>query len=263
MKKTTLLFVLVQFTFALIAQEFNYLPVRPTNQIVEHTYYTLSYDIKFEQPEWVAYLLKPEMLHKVVKRKDNLRPDPAVKTKTADYKDYKSAKDYDAGHMLSARNMQFSCESMDETFFMSNMSPQHKNLNRKRWADLEALERNMVERNGELYIVCGPILEGIDEWIGITTKIGVPKYYYKIILKHTPEETKSIAFLLPNTQCNLKLVDYVVTIDSIEALTGLDFFSELPDSIENDIESKIDIAAWNLSVKRSNFGYKKAAIKCK
>ncbi len=96
MKKIIPLFALLQITFALIAQDFNYLPVRPTHQIVKHTYYTLSNDVKLEQPEWVAYVLKPEMLHKVVKRKDTFRPDPAVKTETADYNDYKSAKIYDS-----------------------------------------------------------------------------------------------------------------------------------------------------------------------
>ncbi|MCU4155225.1 DNA/RNA non-specific endonuclease [Carboxylicivirga sp. A043] len=248
-------------TFA-SAQEFNYLPLVKGDTLIKHTYYTLSYSEQHEQPYWVAYELKPEMLHKVVERKDNFRVDPSVKTNTPTYGDYKSAPLYDAGHMLCSRNMQFSCESMDETFFMSNMSPQHKDLNRIRWAHLEALERSMVERNGTLYVVCGPVLKDIIKTIGIDNKVSVPNYYYKVILEHDAESTKCIAFLMPNEKCPLPLKSYVVSVDSIESMTGIDFFHELPDAIENKIESFPDTINWSFKKPRSNYGYNKEAVKC-
>ncbi len=244
------------------AQQFNYMPLYNGGTVVNHRYYTLSYSEKHEQPYWVAYELKPKMLYKVVKRKNNFRTDPKVKTGSATYTDYKSAPLYDAGHMLCSRNMQFSCESMDETFYMSNMSPQHKDLNRIRWAHLEALERSMVERNGALYVICGPVLKDITKTIGVKNKVSVPNYYYKIILKHTPKATKCIAFLMPNEKCPQPLDAYVVSVDCIEDMTGIDFFPELPDDIENRIESKINTTNWSFSKPRSNYAYNKPSVKC-
>ncbi|TAJ14504.1 DNA/RNA non-specific endonuclease [Marinilabiliaceae bacterium JC017] len=243
------------FCWSIQGQNFNYLPSSGNKQIIKHTYYTLSYSEKYEQPEWVAYKLTQEMLPKAVERKNNFREDPKVKTQTPSYNDYRSAPDYDAGHLLSCRDMQFDAKAMDETFYMSNMSPQHKDLNRYTWAYLERLERNMVDRNGSLYIVSGPVLRDIDTWIGVKTKVAVPDYYYKVMLKYSKGNTKAIGFLLPNKKCSTHLEDYVVSIDSIERFTGIDFFPALPDEIENSIEKATSPQYWSFQNPSKNYIY--------
>ena len=239
-----------------------YTPAKGKGERVKYTYYSLSYSEEFEQPLWVAYSLELEQLHKVVDRKDTFKEDPNIETGTASYNDYKAAPDYDAGHMLGCRNMQFSCEAMSETFYMSNMSPQHKDLNRIRWAHLEHLERSMVERNGKIYVVCGPVLNSVDTWIGAENQIAVPKHYYKVILKRDGKNTKTIAFLMPNQKCELQLKDYVVSVDSVEALTGINFFTMLPNRLENPAEAIVDTINWQFTKPHSNYGYDKEAIKC-
>ncbi|MGQ1783877.1 DNA/RNA non-specific endonuclease [Saccharicrinis sp. GN24d3] len=259
------LFLVIGFMLSsliLYSQDFNYLPAINQDTIIRHMYYTLSYSEQHEQPKWVAYELKPEMLYKVVERKNNFREDPFVLTASATYDDYSSDPNYDAGHMLCSRNMQFSCEAMDETFFMSNMSPQHKDLNRIRWAHLESLERSMVERNGSLYVVCGPVLKNITKTIGITNQISVPNYYFKVILEYDSLSTKGIGFLMPNEKCSLPLESYVVSVDSIESFTNIDFFPSLPDEIEKQIEANVDTINWSFKKPRSNYGYEKEAVKC-
>jgi endonuclease G len=56
-----------------------------------------------------------------------------------------------------------------------------------------------------------------------------------------------IAFLIPNESINKPLRDFVVTVDSLEKLTGIDFFPELPDSIENRLESQKDLSGWGFN----------------
>lgn len=224
-------------------------------ELVRHTHYTLSYIEAHEQPEWVAYSLRPEMLKRIYKRKDNFRPDPLVLTKSATYEDYGTSPDYDAGHLLPCRQMQFDCTAMSETFFMSNMSPQHKDLNRIKWASLERLERNMTWSENGLFVVTGPVLTHTQGSIGSTNRVSIPMYFYKVFLAGQGSAMKAIAFILPNQRTNLPLEDYVVSVDSLEKLSGIDFFPALDDALENRIESVVDRTKWNFSNPNSNFGY--------
>jgi endonuclease G len=43
------------------------------------------------------------------------------------------------------------------------------------------------------------------------------------------------------------LKEYTYKVDDIEKLTGIDFFPYLPDSIENRIESQINLEFWHLN----------------
>ena len=218
-------------------EQFNYLPSLK-GVLIEHKYFSLSYIEEFEQAEWVAYHLKKDMLKKVFERKNSFKQDPAVSTETPTYKDYTSFDGYDAGHLLPCRQMQFDCEAMGETFYMSNISPQRSGFNRHKWAHLEKLVRNMVETENDLYVISGPVLTEFIDTIGISTRIPVPKYYYKVILKHDQEQSKAIAFLLENKKHSLPLDSFVVSVDSVESITGIDFFPSLPDEIEKKIIEK-------------------------
>ena len=211
---------------------FSLLPSTHQGVIVKHRYFTLSYSELHEQAEWVAYSLTPNDLIKNVDRSDNFKEDPLVKTGSAALKDYKSS-GFDRGHLIPSADRVFSEEANDETFYMSNMSPQEPSFNRGIWKTLEEQTRDYVTEKGALYIVTGPILKGKMKEIG-TNKVDVPLYYYKILLNETNYE--ALAFLLKNEKSNYPLDSFLVSIDSLESFSGIDFFEALDDNLEASFE---------------------------
>lgn len=220
------------------------LPLSNKNEeIVKHIWYTLSYSEKYEQAKWVAYKLTKNMVVGNAKRKNNFRPDPMVSNASASPDDYiKSG--YDRGHLCPAADMKWSDSAMSETFFMSNMSPQVPYFNRGIWKKLEEKVRNWATENEEIYVVTAGVLTDNLLQIGKQNKVAVPKYFYKVILDLKEPEVKAIAFILPNEKSSLPLQNFVVTIDSVEKLTGLDFFPALPDRLENLLEGKTEMEKW-------------------
>jgi len=227
-----------------MAQVFDYLPSSTTGEIIKHTYFSLSYSSSHKQAEWVAYELTKQNLEMgFTKRTDDFRPDPLVTSAAATLADYKGS-GYDRGHLCPAGDMKLNAVSMSETFFLSNMSPMKPEFNRGIWEQLEEQVRGWAKENDKIYIVTGGILKYSTGTIG-DGKIIVPKYFYKVILNYEQPGIKAIALILPNEKGSQQLSKYAVSIDSVETLTGIDFFPALPDSLENALESKIDVSKWN------------------
>lgn len=218
--------------------------INAKDQIIKHTHYTISYNEEYEQSNWAAHKLTKEMLIGDTKRNNNFREDQSVKTGSALPEDYKKS-GYDRGHLLPAADMKFSEKAMSETFLMSNISPQHKDLNRGIWKKLEEKVRDWVQIENELYIVTGTIFGKRNKRIG-GNNVAVPLFFYKSILDYTLPERKAIAFVIPNRKPpkRAKLRDYFVNIDSLERLTGIDFYFALPDSEEERLESWFDKELW-------------------
>lgn len=223
------------------SQEF--LPTSTTNQIVKHTYYSLSYSEAHEQAEWVYYILTKGMVQGVQKRKDQFRSDPSVTSGSATLKDYKGS-GYDRGHLCPAADMKMNNMSMSESFYMSNMSPQEPSFNRGIWKKLEAKVRDWALEE-DTNVVTGGVLTSSKGTIG-ANEVTVPKYYYKVIYDPTGDE-KMIALILPNEKSNEQLVNYVVSVDSVEKLTGIDFFPDLDDEVENRLESELQGEFWRFN----------------
>jgi endonuclease G len=222
---------------------FSFFPSSTTNQIVHHRYYSLSYNEKKEQPEWVAYELKPSHLKRINHKRPYFIKDKKVKTKSADYYNYKKS-GYDKGHLCPAGDRRFSKEAFDETFLTSNISPQNHQFNAGIWNRLEQKTRYWTKKYGKLYVVTGGVLTDNNlKTIG-REKVAVPERFYKILLDYNSPKIKAIAFLIPNKDSDLPLYKYTTTIDNIEKITGIDFFPKLPDSIENEIESKNEYKKW-------------------
>lgn len=212
-------------------------------QIIYHTGFALSYNEKYEQPSYVAYKLTQNELYGPNERKNNFREDPNVNTGSATLNDYKKS-GYDRGHLCPAADQKESKQAMSDSFFMSNMSPQAPDFNRGIWADLEATVRTFADNNKTIYVATGPILtDGPYKTIG-NNKVAVPNYYYKVILDYTNPEIKSIAFILPNEKGNKSLQSYATTVNKVEKLTNIDFFTNLPDNQEEIIESSYDTSKW-------------------
>ncbi len=224
------------------------LPTSTTGAIVQHTYYILSYSEKDEQAEWVAYELLRERLNRPwVQRSGTFRPDPAVPTESATPRDY-SGSGYDRGHLVPAADMAFEPAAMDETFLMSNISPQVRTFNGGIWRELEENARDWAKWMGHLYIITGPVLtRPALGHIGFN-QVTVPASFYKVIL--APQQRSAIAFVIPNAMSNRPLMEYACTVDDVEALTGIDFFPRLLRGDDERIEAAVDKSQWPISSKR-------------
>jgi len=231
-------------TVEVVNSGFNYLPTSTTGQIIHHQNYSLSYHEKYEQAEWVAYTLSANQLLNNKFKRPYFEQDPKVLTKSANYWNYKNS-GYNKGHLCPAGDRTFSEEAYNETFLTSNISPQIYEFNAGIWNRLEQKVRYWAKKYEKLYIVTGGVLESNLKTIG-DENVAVPDYFYKIILDIQQPEIKAIAFLIPNEASEKGLYQYVVSIDEIEKLTGIDFFAELPDDLENNIEKSKSYVAWSL-----------------
>jgi endonuclease G len=204
--------------------------------LLRYTGFTISYNEDNEQPAWVAYILtKSDVLSSNAERSEDFRPDENIKTGSATLKDY-SGSGYDRGHMAPAADMKWSQLAMSESFLLSNMSPQNQGFNRGIWSKLEAKVREWAVKNDSLLVITGPVLKGIKKYIG-ENHVGVPEYYFKVIADISAPSYKVIAFVLQNRGSSDDIMKYSVTIDSIEKITGYDFFSSLTDK---EMEERIE-----------------------
>ncbi|MBP2283343.1 endonuclease G [Flavobacterium sp. CG_23.5] len=221
----------------------DFLPSSTTNQIIKHTYYTLSYNEKFEQAEWVAYELKKSYIRNNHFQRPFFVEDPKVTTGSADWRNYKNS-GYDKGHLCPAGDMDFDLEAYNDTFFTSNISPQIHDFNDGVWNRLEQKVRYWSVKYDGIYVVTGGVLQNSLETIG-KENVSVPKYFYKVLFSNSGNKMKMIAFLVPNEPSDKPLYDFVISVDSIEKMTGIDFFPKLDDKIEAKLESSHDYKSWS------------------
>jgi endonuclease G len=95
---------------------------------------------------------------------------------------------------------------------------------------------------GTYWAVTGGVLTDNLKTIG-KEEVSVPNYFYKVLL--SKDGTKMIGFLVPHKNSNKPLYEFVVSVDEIEKMTGIDFYPNLPDEIENQMESKSDYKDWS------------------
>lgn len=272
--KSKLLFLALFFSFRFYSQTYtlNKVGVLASNdiQLVKHSFYEIGFNTKQQLPAWTYYSLTKEHLKMaVLERKGSFVKDPFINSLQASNSDY-SASGYDKGHLVPCEDMSFSESAMKETFYYSNCAPQTTELNRGEWKVLEELTRNWAKEYEEVLVVSGPVFGTDLKHLG-KGEIHIPDVFYKIILRHDSLSYKGIAFLMPNSLQKLNtLNNYVCTIDSIETLTGLDFFTDLPDKTEENFESKIEINNWDwhpsetLNPEKNNGAHHKViSVQCK
>lgn len=222
------------------------------SQVYHYQHYSLSYNEDFEQADWVAYILTRDQLQQPwAERVDNFRPDPTIGSGSATPNDYRGS-GYDRGHMVPAADMAFDASAMDETFLMSNISPQARNFNQGIWRELEELTRDWAKKFGRLYVVSGPVLsEQPKGYIGRENEVAVPVAYFKVLLDLDNPEQKGIAFLLDNEVNYEPLYKFTTSIDEVEALTGIDFFPDfMPDDLEAELEGNFNKDLWPFSKRK-------------
>jgi len=227
-------------------------------ELINHLAMSLVYSEKHEQAKWVTHIITTDIIDGKVKRSNNFRKDPLIKTESASQKDYflkfKDEKTgrykydgfgYDRGHLAPSADFRWSKKALSESYFYSNMSPQVANFNRKKWADLEGLLRGYIHdhTNTQLYVVTGPLLnDSLPVIERSVNKVSIPKYYYKVALDLTNK--KAIAFIMPNKDVKYPISSFAISINEVEEATGIDFFYQLPDSLEEALESQNNVVDW-------------------
>ncbi len=220
-----------------------FLPTSTTGQIVHHQNYSLSYNEPYEQAEWVAYELKSSHLSSINHKRPYFEIDNAVKSGAAHWRNYKQS-GYDRGHLCPAGDRRFSKAAHDETFLTSNISPQEHQFNAGVWNRLEQKVRYWAKKYDGVFVVTGGILKDGLKTIG-EERVAVPNQFYKIVLDNTNANPKVLAFLMNHNDSDMPLYKFVVSVDEVEKLTGIDFFPELDDAIENKIEASSSYKNWS------------------
>ncbi len=216
-------------------------------QLISHEGYVLLFDRKTNTPRWVAWQLDAEETEGDVSRSEyEFVPDEALpgahQVTTYDYR----GSGFDRGHMCPAADMKWSEQAMYDCHYMSNICPQVSKLNQVYWERLESSCRRWASQEGSLYIVCGPVYsKKRKQWIGEDHRVAVPDAFFKVVLSLNKETAKGIGFYYTNSESQQTMESAARTIDEIETITGLDFFSELPDDQEQVLEAMNDLRSWD------------------
>lgn len=210
-----------------------------------HPAWMAANSANYRQPYWTTHILRKDLFFGNYTQYSGFGADPLLKGPSADSSDY-AGSGYDRGQLVPSGDLRWSKEALSTTFYYSNISPQVPELNRKTWYKLETITREWAMRYNELVVVSGPVL---NQQFASTQRgsyrVSVPRYYYKIIADLYPPDYAAIAFLIPNKNIPFTLSEYVTSVDQLEILTGIDFFTALDDSIENRIESMADLSGWD------------------
>lgn len=211
--------------------------------LLQRTGYLASYNPDTRIANWVSWELTPGRLEENTERINNFQPDPDLPAgRAVTTQDYKGS-GWDRGHLCPAGDNKWSRKAMLESFYMTNICPQHHNLNRGDWNELEQKCRKWVQTEGSLYIVAGPLFyDRKPQTIG-GHKVAVPDAFFKVILS-LHRNPKAVGFIYKNNEGNKPLDSYVNTVDEVERITGIDFFPALPDDVEKAVEASYDLKAW-------------------
>ncbi|MDE7150948.1 MAG: DNA/RNA non-specific endonuclease [Candidatus Amulumruptor sp.] len=210
---------------------------------VSYTGFNLSFNPKMHIPNWVAWELTADETGGKTPRTNKFVTDPNVPGCAETY-DYLYS-GYDRGHMAPAADMKWDATAMAESFTLTNICPQAKQLNTGAWRTLEEKCRQWAQADSAIIIISGPILTPAPhEYIG-DSRVAVPRSFFKVILSPYARPMRGIAFVMPNGYVKGGMQSAATSIDKVEELTGLDFFSALPDSIEQEVEAQNDFHMWS------------------
>jgi len=211
--------------------------------LLTYSAYQSAFGPKYQQPLWVAYRLNSAQVGGGAERSNGFWKDPRLGGKDASDADYKGS-GMDRGHLVPAADMAWSVRTMHESFSYANVSPQRPGFNRGIWKRLENQVRTWasdLSANDTLGLMvwAGPVLEPEpDRW----GSLWVPTRFYKII--YHPAQNRVVACLMQNAASQEEISATMVTVDSIEKITGLDFLAGLPDDEEERLESGLCRTCW-------------------
>ena len=203
--------------------------------------FAVSYNPVTKTPHWVAWHLTAGHTDGPVTRK-GFYEEEDVPQPRATLDDYRGS-GWSRGHMCPAGDNKWDDEAMRQTFSLVNVCPQNANLNSGLWNSIEMDCRKWARKFGDVYIVCGPLyLNREHETIG-ANRVVVPEAFFKVVLCLNGKP-KGFGFIVRNTDGNKKRDLYYNSIDQVERITGMDFFADLPDEVEDVAEANLDMDEW-------------------
>lgn len=221
--------------------------------------YSLLFDARSKVSRWVAYKLYDELLDQVTSRTDEWAYDPKLPIRDQANIEKRAYTKGVRGHQLPSGDRLFSVDANEQTFYASNIIPQNADMNSEIWASLESKIRVVANDCDTLYVVTGPLLtteEG--QQIEYTTdvdgkRVAYPRAFFKVLLQYQKESSafggySAIGFVIENnTNTDTKISSkYAKSVDEIEALSGFDFFHNLSNEWESDVERTFDAYNWGL-----------------
>ncbi|KAI5726493.1 hypothetical protein M8J76_003639 [Diaphorina citri] len=208
--------------------------------------FVLSYDRRNRTAYWVfEHLTKENTAYSeaVNRSKSEFFEDDSIheyfRGRNSDYK-YSG---YDRGHLAAAGNHKANQKHLDQTFVLSNISPQvGAGFNRDKWAELEKHSRKLLKQYPNVYVCTGPLYLPMKspngkkyvnyEVIG-DSNVAVPTHFFKIIVAEN-ENGKLVMenYVLPNAVISdsTPLTSFMVPLDSIQRAAGFLFFEKLDKS---------------------------------
>ena len=231
-----MLWLLLSLTFYLSSFGSSLSDFRPAgadcDQEKSYNYYKICYSNEHRQSLWTLHTLTVESVNGKIKRINEYKKDYDLE-KPVDPNDYRRS-GFNRGHLVPAGDMKLNFTSMIETFYMSNMSPQNPSFNSGIWRRLENHVRSLVRRHGDAIVITAPLIHSSDP--KIPSGVTVPHKFFKIV--YFKESALMMSFLIPNVSQNgVSIFEYQHSVDEIELATGLDFFSNLNDKLEDKLES--------------------------
>lgn len=218
----------------------------PDNYLLVNNFMAISYNRDKGIPNWVAWRVTRADLGAIT-REDAFRPDDRLPKgwKRVTPSDY-TGSGYDRGHVCPNADRYGSREAADSTFLMTNMTPQTPDLNRGPWQKLEAYVRSLVTRGSDVYVYAG-VYGDLGK---IKKKVTIPEYNWKVVVAvpaGTPvsminENARVIAVNMPNVKgiLNADWQVYRTSVRQIEQATGYNLLSNLPQNVQDIIETKVD-----------------------
>ncbi|KAI6198221.1 Endonuclease [Aphelenchoides fujianensis] len=158
--------------------------------------FVVSYDRRTRTAHWVLEHLTPECLaydENIERSKSVFKPDesihPYFRSLNEDYR----GSGFDRGHLAPAGNHRRSQLAMDQTFYLTNMSPQvGKGFNRDKWNDLERYVRKMARSSKNTYVATGPL------YLPRVEPDGKSYVRYQVALVETAAGFELHSWILPN-----------------------------------------------------------------
>ena len=215
-----------------------------SDQVIAHKDYALSFSEEYKQAKWVAYKVQSKRAFNFNKNtKRTLRNDPLLNNSAAskmthcEYSGLVAAKLFPTEFAPTVKSEKESC-------YISNISPQFEGFHKNVWLKLNNLIKSWADQGNEVYVITAGILS--NNLLKISAEgWAVPDYFYKVVLSKKGNDLKMIGFLLPHYNSNAPISSYVTDVNYIEHLAGIDFFPELPDDVEETLESEIKPEEWD------------------
>jgi endonuclease G len=212
-------------------------------RVLANTGYVVGYSDPLGNPVWAAYRLQDVEPAAAPRRPEEFTVDTrtAARIEPSDY----TRSNYDRGHLAPNHGIatRYGRQAQEETFRMSNITPQRHGLNAGLWRQLEQkIATSYPGRFGEVWVLAGPVFGPRPE--KLQQRVAVPEAFYMLIVDESDGRVRTQAFLLPQEPGSPDLDSYLVSIDEIERRTGLDFLPELPDDAEALLESRPAARPW-------------------